>query len=64
MDRRGFGAVLLGIVPLTLVAGLVMASANATTKPTTEQSCCAGYICPATGEELPCENCCPLNAEK
>jgi hypothetical protein len=23
-----------------------------------------GYICPATGEELPCQNCCPLNSEK
>jgi len=20
-----------------------------------------GYICPLTGEELPCPNCCPLN---
>jgi hypothetical protein len=24
----------------------------------------AGYVCPLTGEELPCPNCCPLNAEK
>lgn len=22
-----------------------------------------GYTCPVTGEELPCENCCPLNGE-
>lgn len=21
----------------------------------------AGYVCPLTGEELPCPNCCPLN---
>jgi len=24
----------------------------------------AGFICPATGEELPCPACCPLNAEE
>ena len=23
-----------------------------------------GYICPLTGEELPCPNCCPLNQQK
>lgn len=23
-----------------------------------------GFICPITGEELPCERCCPLNEEK
>ena len=23
-----------------------------------------GYICPLTGEELPCPNCCPLNQKK
>jgi hypothetical protein len=22
------------------------------------------FICPLTGEELPCPNCCPLNQEK
>jgi hypothetical protein len=24
----------------------------------------AGYVCPITGEELPCPNCCPLNGQK
>lgn len=24
----------------------------------------AGYICPLTGEELPCPECCPLNNPK
>lgn len=23
----------------------------------------AGYVCPLTGEELPCPNCCPLNEQ-
>ncbi len=22
------------------------------------------YVCPLTGEELPCPNCCPLNEQK
>ncbi|MEX2140902.1 MAG: hypothetical protein WD894_16680 [Pirellulales bacterium] len=57
MDRRSFGAVLLGFVPLTLVGGLVVASATSDSAPKVEQSCCAGFICPATGEELPCEKC-------
>ena len=65
MDRRKFGTVLLGAAPLVIVGGLVLASApTGGAKAQAEQSCCAGYICPATGEELPCENCCPLNAEK
>lgn len=47
-------------VPLT-VGGLVYANANAKTeKPVNE----TGYICPITGEELPCPNCCPLNQTK
>lgn len=24
----------------------------------------AGYVCPLTGEELPCPDCCPLNERK
>jgi len=23
----------------------------------------AGYVCPWTGEELPCPNCCPVNGK-
>jgi hypothetical protein len=23
-----------------------------------------GYVCPLTGEELPCPNCCPLNEKR
>jgi hypothetical protein len=65
MDRRAFGAVLLAAVPLAIVGGLVYASAPKDLNTTAEQSsCCKGYICPATGEQLPCENCCPLSAEK
>ena len=65
MDRRKFGTMLLGAAPLVIVGGLVLASApRGDVKPQAEQSSCEGYICPATGEELPCENCCPLKSEK
>ena len=40
-------------VPLTVAGGLVYANSQK-----------AGtYTCPITGEQLPCEKCCPLNGE-
>ena len=50
------------LVSLPLIAG-GLAIANAP-KPATEpkqQVIAEGYICPVTGEELPCQSCCPLN---
>jgi hypothetical protein len=44
---------LLALVPLLGTAGLMYAKSTTATK--------AGYICPITGEELPCPCCCPLN---
>jgi len=44
----------LAAVPL-LAGGLLYAKSLAT--PTKA----AGFICPITGEELPCPKCCPLN---
>jgi hypothetical protein len=45
---------------LPLVAGGVVfaTSRSEVAKPVPAPS---GYICPITGEELPCPNCCPLN---
>ena len=34
--------------------------ANAKTE-VTQQQADAGFVCPVTGEVLPCENCCQLN---
>lgn len=46
-------------VPLAL-GGLVYANAHAkAAKPPPVNA--AGYVCPITGEELPCPCCCPLN---
>lgn len=39
---------------VTGLAGVAYASKHTSTTPTK-----AGYICPVTGEELPCPECCP-----
>jgi len=44
----------LAAVPL-LAGGLLYA------KSLTSPTKAAGFICPITGEELPCPKCCPLN---
>ena len=51
--RRAF---LLGVLPVIVLGGLVYAGAYL------GASRHAGsFICPLTGEELPCPKCCPLN---
>jgi hypothetical protein len=52
MNRRKW---LAAIVAVTGVVGGGLAFASATRV--------KGYTCPITGEELPCEKCCPLNGE-
>jgi len=58
---------LLGI-SLTLGAVLMISGCTATSAKTNRVSMGAtssgGYICPLTGEELPCAKCCPLNGER
>jgi len=41
-------------VPLAVASGLAYAKSQQA----------KGYVCPVTGEELPCPNCCPLNQGK
>jgi hypothetical protein len=60
------GKLLLGaaLVSLPMIAG-GLAIAN-TPMPADEQPRQAneqGYLCPVTGEELPCPKCCPLNSK-
>ena len=51
--RRAF---LLCVLPLLVLGGLVYAGAHL------RASRHAGtFICPLTGQELPCPRCCPLN---
>lgn len=53
MSRRNWLWTALVAVPLAVAGGFVYAKATATT-----------YLCPLTGEELPCPDCCPLNQEQ
>ena len=64
------GAILVA-VPLA-VGGFVLAGSQPPTavQPTQEakpvvqlQTEEQGYVCPVTGDELPCPKCCPLNQE-
>jgi hypothetical protein len=43
-------------LPLAVAGGLLYAKS--------QQTSAEGYICPITGEELPCPACCPLNQGK
>ncbi len=60
MNKKVIGATL---VALPLAVGGLAVVANSATKPTDTQvqATAEGYVCPVTGEELPCPNCCPLN---
>ncbi len=55
MNRRKWLWAALVAVPAA-VGGIAYASTAGTAK-------ARGYTCPVTGEELPCERCCPLNGE-
>ncbi len=56
MRKKWLWATLL-LLPLA-IGGLVYAGAQANADTRTNE---AGFVCPITGEELPCPNCCPLN---
>lgn len=49
----------LAALPLAVAGGLVYANTHSRA----DQNA-GGYVCPITGEELPCPNCCPLNGSK
>ena len=53
MTRRKLLWAAVLALPLAVAGGLVYANAQA-----------RSYVCPITGEVLPCEKCCPLNEQK
>jgi hypothetical protein len=64
MNRRiWLWSALLALPPAAagLVYGRSLANRPADQPQTGERQ---SYICPATGEELPCPKCCPLNQQK
>lgn len=63
MERQQLlGATLLAL-PL-IAGGVVLATQSPTGEKQAQQVSEKGYICPATGEELPCPLCCPLRQDK
>ena len=62
MKGKLIGAALLSL-PL-IAAGFVFANAQKLAQDKVQTSQAQGYICPVTGEELPCEECCQLNGSK
>ena len=62
MDKRWM-AVPLVALPLA-IGGWVYASAQPQQDKSAQEATQQGYICPITGEELPCCCCCPLNDGK
>ncbi|MBI1914101.1 MAG: hypothetical protein HYS12_05100 [Planctomycetes bacterium] len=60
--RKWTWATLL-VLPLVVAGGLVYAkTVGQGDKPPPVNG--EGYVCPITGEELPCPLCCPLNQNK
>ncbi len=49
------------VLPLAAAGGLVYAKAQGQKQ---QPANAEGYVCPITGEELPCPLCCPLNQGK
>ncbi len=56
MRRKKWLWAMLVSVPVA-IGGLVYAGVHTDTD---SQSKEVGFVCPITGEELPCPNCCPL----
>lgn len=56
MRKKWFQIMLLSLS--LAISGLVYAGLQANADMQTND---AGFVCPITGEELPCPNCCPLN---
>ncbi len=63
MNKKWIGAA-LAVLPLAIGGGLVIANSQTKNDQQVQANQEVGYICPATGEELPCQNCCPLNDSK
>jgi hypothetical protein len=59
--RKAIWVTLLAL-PLAVVGGLVYA--NVQKLAVEPEQTAASYVCPITGEELPCPLCCPLNEGK
>jgi hypothetical protein len=61
MDRRHLIGALIAL-PLVASGAVIATTSQASSgERQTQQATADGYVCPATGETLPCPKCCPLN---
>jgi len=57
-----YAAATLVALPVIAAGGLFLGQPSADAKATDGQQITqTGYVCPVTGETLPCEKCCQLN---
>ena len=57
-----YAAATLVAIPVLAAGGLFYGQSSADAKASEGQQVAeAGYVCPMTGETLPCEKCCELN---
>ena len=61
MDKKLLALPLVAL-PLA-IGGFVYAASQSQPADAPNAATQEGYICPATGEELPCPSCCPLNGK-
>jgi hypothetical protein len=61
MSRRKWLWAALLVLPL---AGAGVVYGHTLTKQQEQPAAAEPYICPVTGEELPCPQCCPLNQQQ
>jgi len=64
MNSKLIGAALVSLPIIAGGIGLLYANSQRQSGEQTQKAAVQGYICPATGEELPCESCCPLSSKK
>ena len=61
MNKKWIAAAVVAL-PAT-IGGITYATSQSRTPDEVQQTSEEGYVCPATGEVLPCPNCCPLKQE-
>ena len=60
MKEKLIGAALISLL-LIVGGGLVYATVQNPAQDQVQKAEATGYICPVTGDELPCAQCCPLS---
>ncbi len=61
MRNKLLWGILLAL-PLVVGGGLAYGKVLRQSRP--DQPSSSTFVCPITGEELPCPNCCPLNTKR